>query len=59
MVRIEYGDFGETRGNVKEITKVSRYQARFRTDMTADQESLLFTDLVVITEDGFVTDGNY
>ena len=46
-VRIEYGDFGQ---KVKEVTQLS-------IDVTADKENLEFTDLVVITDDGFVNAG--
>lgn len=56
-VRMEYGDFGETSEAVKEITQRDRYQAKMTVDFTANQESLQFTDLIVITDDGFISCG--
>ena len=58
-VRIEYGDFGETSEAVREITELHRYQAKMTVDFTANQESLEFTDLIVITDDGFISCGKY
>ena len=56
-VRIHYGDFGQTSQEVRDITGVMSYHAKFTIDFTANEESLEFIDLVAITEDGFVTCG--
>ena len=40
---------------VKEVTQVERYHASLSIDVTVDKESLEFTDLVVITDVGFIS----
>jgi len=57
-VKVQYGDFGETNCEVREICSGQRYEAKLTIQFTAGEESLEFVDLIVLTgTSGFVSFG--